>query len=172
MLLFPGRQRDFQNRGDYFPGASAILKIDLLISKKKILAQFMEMSKEEKRKELRSQGREENEVSDYIKTYEDDIAALEKTIASPQTTEVMPRNDRTTLYRGRIIFLLSVILTFIKIQGWDCRSQPWQNMRSIKRHKTHSISPDSPPPPSQKRPPWASPFRQLIKIPNWSQCCL
>ena len=80
---------------------------------RKTLAQFMEMTEEEKRKMMRSKGYGEGPFEEYIKGYKDTIASLEKTIASPQTTEVMPQDDKTTLYRGRIIFLFCATLLSI-----------------------------------------------------------
>ena len=61
-----------------------------LAANRKWLDEFMEMNEEEKRKHIRSIGYEENETEEYIKILKDAIASLEKTIALPQTTEVMP----------------------------------------------------------------------------------
>ena len=72
-----------------------------LATNREWLAEFMEMSKDEKRKKLRRLGYTKKHTSDmHIKKYTDTITSLEKAIASPQTTEVLPADDMTTLWRG------------------------------------------------------------------------
>ena len=73
-----------------------------LAHKKEKMAKFMEMSDEEKRKEMRSNGfPNDYNIEDYIKfQFTDEIASLGKTIANPMTTDVMSFMDKTTLYRG------------------------------------------------------------------------
>ena len=61
----------------------------------------MEMSKDEQRKYMRRKGcTKKHTVEWYIKKTKDVIVSLEKTIASPLTTEVLPEDDKTTLWRG------------------------------------------------------------------------
>ncbi len=79
---------------------------------RKWLAEFMQMSAEEKRKEMTSVGfRRNRPFEDYINREKNNIASLEKTIAKPRTKDVLPYMDTTTLWRGIIFIALQLVFT-------------------------------------------------------------
>ena len=83
-----------------------------LEDKRNALAEFMQMSAEEKRKKMTSLGAPPSVSFEfYINREENIIASLEKTIANPMIKDVLPRNDTTTLWRGIIFIALQLVFT-------------------------------------------------------------
>ena len=79
---------------------------------RQFLAEFMQMSAEEKRKLMTSLGAPPNTPFEFhINREKNIIASLVKTIANPMIKDVLPYMDTTTLWRGIIFIALQLVLT-------------------------------------------------------------
>ncbi len=83
-----------------------------LEDERKKLAEFMQKSAEEKRKEMTSLGAPPSVPFEFhINRYKNIIASLEKTIANPMIKDVLGFGDTTTLWRGIIFIALQLVFT-------------------------------------------------------------